>query len=48
MYVYEIAQAKFSLKNHDNLKEIHYFLRQYVAYLIMFTHLNSQNEALHV
>ena len=42
----KIAQAKFSLENHDILKEIHYFLRQNVAYLIEVTHLNSQNEAL--
>ena len=40
----KIAQEKFSLKNHDILKEI--FLRQYIAYLIEITHLISQNEAL--
>ena len=41
----KIAQAKFSLVNHDILKEIRYFLGQYVAYLIEITHLNSKNKA---
>ena len=41
----KIAGAKFSLENHDILKEVNYFLRQKVAYLIDITPLNSQSEA---